>query len=426
MIRFATLLISALVFLASCSTEPEPAGETRREARVTLRFNTDNIGELLEITRAMAVEFERETGIAVDFVIGPDSSTERLAQYQRHFQARSSDIDIYKLDVIWPGIFAQHLVDLSDVIDVEEHFDSIAGIWMVEGQLVAAPYYADAPLLYYRTDLLAENGYDAPPATWDELAAMAEKIQTSERAKGNTAFQGYVFQGAAYEGLTCNALEWQVASTGRSFLDADGSVFLDAPEVRELFEAWRVRVSRICPPGVMTYMEEDARHVFHQGNAAFMRNWPYALASGQLAESPIRGKFDVTALPAGDAQSASTLGGWGLGVSRHSRHIEEAKQFVAYLSRRESQRRRALEGSYLPTRPDVFADAQVRAARPYFPLMEGVLASVVTRPAVQAGRGYNEVSSAYYTTVHRILTGETPTERALAEGQERIERILSR
>ncbi len=419
--------LSALLGLPGCDTDKAPPGaETRSEPSVVLRVNTDSIGKLLELNRKLADEFERETGIAVQFVIGPDSSTERLAEYQRFFQAQSADIDIYQLDVIWPGLFAAHLEDLSDVINVSEHFPAAVATWMVDERLVAAPYYSDAPLLYYRTDLLAANGFDDPPRTWKELRAMAAAIQQAERAKGNSGFYGYVFQGAAYEGLTCNALEWQVAETGKSFLSREGVVTLNTPEVRTLFEDATAMVSNLCPPGVLTYKEEESRLVFHQGNAAFMRNWPYAYTLASSEGSPVARRFAVGPLPSGASQSAAVLGGWGLGVSRHSRNKEAAKRFVAFLNTREAQRRRAMEGGYLATRPDVFADPEVHRRVPYFAMMEQILADSVVRPAVPAGRSYNEVSSAYFSAVHLILSKDSSAQRALADAEARIQRILAR
>jgi trehalose/maltose transport system substrate-binding protein len=217
-----------------------------------------------------------------------------------------------------------------------------------------------------------------------------------------------------------------VAETGLSFLSQDGVVHLNTPEVRSLFEKATAMISSVCPPGVLTYKEEESRLVFHQGNAAFMRNWPYAYTLGASEGSPIAGRFAVCPLPSGASQSAAVLGGWGLGVSRYSRNKDEAKQFVAFLSTREAQRRRAMEGGYLATRPDVFADEEVRQHLSYFVMMEQILANPVVRPAIPSGRSYNEVSSAYFSAVHLILSKDSSPQRALGEAESRIQRILAR
>ena len=47
---------------------------------------------------------------------------------------------------------------------------------------------------------------------------MAKKIQDGEQ-KTNPNFAGFVFQGNAYEGLTCNALEWIASAGGGHFID---------------------------------------------------------------------------------------------------------------------------------------------------------------------------------------------------------------
>src|SRR5690606_197852 len=124
-----------------------------------------------------------------------------------------------------------------------------------------------AGVLYSRADLLAKYGYDAPPVTWDALTAVAAAIQEGERAAGNTAFWGYVWQGERYEGLVCNALEWQFASGGGRILDASGQPEVNNAGTRAALTRAAAWVGAISPPGVTTYVEEDARQVWRAGNA---------------------------------------------------------------------------------------------------------------------------------------------------------------
>ena len=226
------------------------------------------------------------------------------------------------IDVIWPGILAAHAVDLSQAIGWQgaDYFERIVQNNTIGDKLVGIPWYTDAGILYYRSDLLDKHGFDAPPATWAELEEMASAIQDAERAD-NPDFFGFVWQGAAYEGLTCDALEWQVSNGGGVIVEEDLTVSVNNPQAIAAFERARGWVGTISPDGVTSYKEEDARGVWQAGNAAFMRNWPYAYAPGQEEGSAIKDKFDVTLVPKGEgegATNADTLGGWQMMVSKYS------------------------------------------------------------------------------------------------------------
>lgn len=421
---FKVFLVCAAFTLAlsGCANEGQESGEP---GKTTIVFITDSIGKQLEITRAMAEDFEEETGIAVEFQIGPNSATERLAEYQKFFAARSDHADVYQIDVIWPGILAPHLVDLSDTITAEDHFPAMIQNNTVNGKLVAAPFYADAGLLYYRTDLLEEYGFEGPPESLDELEEMARTIQAGEREKGNDLFHGYVFQGAAYEGLTCNGLEWQAGADGGQILTPEGELDLDNPAARAVFSRVASWIDDFAPRGTLTYMEEESRAVFQSGNAAFMRNWPYAYSLGQEEGSEIKGKFYVAPMP-GVEHPASALGGWNLAVSAYSSHVQEAKQFVAYISSREAQLRRALEGGYFATRPDVYGTPELDEQIPYYNSMKEVFQNAAVRPSTPAGMAYNEVSATYYEALHEILMDEATPEEALPAAADRIQEIMAR
>lgn len=94
-----------------------------------------------------------------------------------------------------------------------------------KGKLIALPVYIDAGVLYYRKDLLRKYGYSKPPNTWDELVNCALKIQKSMR-KTNPNFYGFLWQGAQYEGLVCNWLEF-AASNGGGIIFKDGKIRLN-------------------------------------------------------------------------------------------------------------------------------------------------------------------------------------------------------
>ncbi|WP_366654538.1 ABC transporter substrate-binding protein [Fodinicurvata sp. EGI_FJ10296] len=420
--RFQTLLLAAGSVAALSGGFASSA-----HAQVELSIACGAVGIELELCREGTEAWAAETGNTVEIVSTPDSASERLALYQQILSAEADDIDVYQIDVIWPGILGSHFVDLSQHIEqdqIDEHFDAIVENNTVDGEIVAMPWFTDAGVLYYRTDLAEE--YDVePPTTWQELTEAAEIIQAGEREKGNDRFWGYVWQGRAYEGLTCNALEWFDSFNGGTIVADDGSITINNDanlEALELASSW---IGTISPNGVLNYMEEDARGVFQSGNAAFMRNWPYAWALAQSDDSEIRGNVGVLPLPMGgdDGQHTGTLGGWNLAVSRYSDNTAEAADLVAYLVSMEEQKRRAIVGGYNPTIGALYDDEDVLEANPFFGELYDTFVNAVARPsAVTAGR-YNEVSSAFYNAVHDALSGGSEASEALSTVEAELQRM---
>lgn len=368
-----------------------------------ITFIGDNaIGKSHKRDLALVARFSRDTGIKVKLVPHPSASDEAYSQLARNFSAKSSSIDVMMLDVVWPGAFAPYLVNLKSSFNTKPFVQSIIQNDTVNGKLVALPWFGDFGILYYRTDLLKKYGYKKPPATWAALGTMAKKIQDGERSS-NPNFYGFVYQGNAYEGLTCNALEWIASSGGGHFID-NGKVTINNAKAKNILNLMRSWVGTISPRGVTSYQEEDARNVFAAGNAAFLRNWPYAYSANQ--DSPVKGKFSVTVLPHGaGAKSVGTVGGWQLGVSKYSKHQGAAKELVRYLTSPLVQRYDAIFNTNVPTIPAVAKLPAVVKANPY---LKPQIATVTraTRPAKYLKAKYNQGSQIIYQDINRILNGQ--------------------
>jgi len=374
-----------------------------------LSIVSGDTGNGLEFLRSQLDRFEAETGNKVTVVPMPSSTTDQFGQYKLWLAAGNSDIDVYQTDVIWAPQLADQFLDLTEAAKdvVANHFPSIIESQTVNGKLVALPAFTDAPALYYRKDLLEKYG-KTPPKTWAELTATAQEIQDKERAAGNPDMQGFVFQGNAYEGLTCNALEWVMSNGGGQIVEPDGTISINNEKAAAAIDMVKGWVGTISPAGVLAYQEEESRGVWQLGNAVFMRNWPYAYQLGNGDDSAVKGKFDVVPLPMGDgegARSAATLGGWNVAVSKYSKAPEEAIKLALFLSSTEVQKERAIKQSNLPTIVSLYDDADVAAAQPIIPNWKEVFQNAVPRPSAPTKVKYNEVSSLFWSAVHDTLSG---------------------
>lgn len=247
------------------------------------------VGEGGRWMKEMVEAWGKKTGTRVEYIDSPADTNDRLALYQQYWAARSPDVDVYMIDVIWPGIVAPHALDLKPYLteaELKEFFPRIVQNNTIRGKLTSLPFFTDAGILYYRKDLLEKYGYTSPPRTWNELEQMAERVMEGERRAGNRDFWGFVFQGKPYEGLTCDALEWIYSHGGGRIVEPDGTISVNNGRAALALNRAHGWVGRIAPQGVTSYAEEEARNVWQQGNSLFMRNWPYAYALGQAEGAP--------------------------------------------------------------------------------------------------------------------------------------------
>ena len=369
-----------------------------------ITFVGDNIGLTHKRDLKLARRFTKDTGIKIDVVPHPAASTDAYAQLARNFASHSSHIDVAMFDVVWPGAFAKYLINLKPKLGklAKLHAQSIVKNGTIGGRLVVMPWFSDYGILYYRKDLLKKYGYKHPPRTWSALGHMARKIQNGER-KTKPNFYGFVWQGNAYEGLTCDALEWIASSGGGHYIDK-GKVTINNRKAAAILNTIRHWVGTIAPRGVTTYQETESLNAFDAGDAAFLRNWPYAYSVSQT--SAIKGKFGVTVLPhKGKNHSVATIGGWELGVSKYSKHKGAATEWIRYLSSPGSEKFTAIYASNPPTIPSVARNKAVRRVNPW---LKPKIAKVarVGRPSRFLKAKYQEGSTIIFQGINRIENGQ--------------------
>lgn len=395
----------------------------------TIAISCGAVGLERKICQEGAELWAKKTGHQVKIISTPNSSNERLALYQQLLAARTSDIDIFQIDVIWPAILGKHFMDLTKHAEksVNNHFPALIENNTVKGRLVAMPWFTDAGMLYYRKDLLKKYKMKIP-TTWEELYLTAKQIQANERKAGKSKFWGYVWQGRSYEGLTCNALEWMASYKAGAIVDNNGEISVNNQNTIKALKMAKRWLNTISPSGVLNYAEEDARGVFQSGNAAFMRNWPYAWSLLQNAKSPVKGKVGVVSLPKGGplGKNASTLGGWQLAVSRYSKNPLPAIDLVLYLTSLNEQKRRALSGAYNPTIAKLYQDKEILKKMPFFRQFYLSFAKVVARPSTVTGRKYNQVSNFFWNAVHDVISGKENPKNALSILEKKLIRISNK
>jgi trehalose/maltose transport system substrate-binding protein len=418
-LRFFLWIALALSIHCGCvsvkrSEEAHWAGKTRHP--LTMMSLGDGPSD--EFERNTLTSFVDKLGYRFLYLPAFESMSDRINSYQQLFRERSPQPDLLEIDIIWPAIFANDLVDLKPYLghDTESFPSEVLNAYTVNGRLLAVPVYIDTGLLYYRSDLLKKYRFAKPPETWDELEHMANVIQRGERSEGKKNFWGFVWQGDPSEALTCDAFEWFSSQGAGQILEADRTIRVynrNALRALERAVSW---IGTITPSGVIGYTEDDSANVWGSGHAAFLRSWA-SMYSSTLQSNSLQGHFGVGIVPGGSSSSkVRTLGGAGIAVSRYSEHREEAIAALRYLISSPVQAERAKQLGSVPTRQELQSRADIMMNTPFRGLMAGqTMTGVLARPSTLAGKSYDQVSHAYFEAVHSVLTRQSAPADALAK-----------
>jgi multiple sugar transport system substrate-binding protein len=390
------------------------------EAEPVLTLSGSAVGREADVLRRQLDRFQRaHPSIRVAIRATPDAADQRHQLYVQWLNARATEPDILQLDVVWTPEFAAAgwIANLDRFRPpLHDFFPAAVSASRWRGSVYALPWFIDAGMLYWRTDLVPRA-----PRDLGELSALAARAVED----GGVPF-GFVWQGARYEGLVTVFLEYLGAFGGR-VLDERGGVALESESARRALEAMigAIHRERISPASVLTWQEEQTRFAFQNGQAAFMRNWPYAYALMQEPSSSVAGRFAVAPMPAGPGGvPTATLGGSVLAVNAHSDQPDQAYTLIEYLLQPEQMVERARIAGEYPPRPALYRTPELAAAVTV-PLadMLAIIERATPRPVTPI---YSELSQILQVSLHRALTRQQSPARALQEAAAEMRALLVR
>jgi multiple sugar transport system substrate-binding protein len=385
-----------------------------------LTFSGSVVGRESEVIRRQLDRFQRaHPSIRVAVRATPDAADQRHQLYVQWLNARASEPDILQLDVVWTPEFAAAgwIANLDRFRPPGHEFFApaiAAAQW--NGSVYALPWFVDVGMLYWRTDLVPHA-----PRDLRELSELAARARDDRRVPF-----GLVWQGARYEGLVTVFLEYLGAFGGR-VLDERGGVALESEPaqraVAAMFDA--IYRDRIVPAAVLTWQEEQTRFAFQNGQAVFMRNWPYAYALLQEPASGVAGRFAVAPMPAAPGGTpTATLGGSALAVNAHSDQPDDAYRLVDYLLQPEQMIERARIAGELPTRPALYGTRELEAAMTMPPADAlAIIEHATPRPVTPV---YSQLSEILQVSLHRALTRQQMPREALREAAAAMRALLAR
>jgi multiple sugar transport system substrate-binding protein len=371
--------------------------------------------------------FEKQyPNIHVNLTSAPTNTDTNRATLATEISGGSATPDVFMGDVIWPAQFGAHqlAVPLSNYLPTSYWTQFAPGLVAgasYKGKIYGSPMFEDQGFMYYRKDLLAKEGM-SPPTTWEQLQSEAKTLVSKGLVK-----YGFVWQGASYEGLTCNFMEYLASAGGTATKSDYSTATLDSPAAIKAVTFMRGLVtSGVTPAAITTFQEAQAMNTFAAGSSAFLRNWDYAYSE---ATSPATSKLTaaqvgVEPMPAFSGQPTpgySNIGGWNLYINPHSKNINADLTFIKWMASDTAQNILATKYSEIPTTTSVRNSPSVIALNPVLAIVGKT--KLVPRPA--GTPNYPALSTAIYTNVNAALAGSTSPSAAMAAAQSQANTALT-
>jgi multiple sugar transport system substrate-binding protein len=395
---------------AGVAKAPTLAASQGAKGSVTFCLGKDTAGNQKAAVKKFNAKYSGQ-GLSAKLLEFPTSADEQRNQFVQREEAKSPECDVFFSDVIWTAEFAAQkwLLDMSDFVHQRkaDFIPSSLETIHFDNKYFGVPQETAAAFMYYRTGKITSF-----PQTWQDL-------YTQAKANG-----GIVYQGASYEGLTCDYLELAYAAGGK-VLSPDGkkSVINSPQNLKALQFMVDGIKSGAAPKAATTYMEEESRRAFESGKYAFMRNWSYAYALGNAKGSKVAHKFKVAPFPKFEGgTSAAILGGHNLVISAYSKNPQGAVKLIDYLTSPEVEAVNAAQFSITPTLEATYDDPAVKKALPFAAELKQAVQQAHARPVTPV---YPQVSQAIYKNVNAALSGQTSPQDALKKADDQINQALS-
>lgn len=422
-----TSLLGGISLAALAAAWAQPV----RAQQVTLNALMEDVPET-RIIEAMLPEFEKETGIKVEF--------QKLVYSEMHdklvtqLTGQSSYYNVLQVDFLWAGEFpeAGWLADLKPFVD-KSGFDlkpfipaMLDLVGYQKGTLYMIPMYNYSMGLIYRTDLLndpklkeafkKETGKDLALPT-----ALADYVALVKFIKKNGGVAGAAMQGQRGDP---NSMEFSnyLFSAGGAYLDKDRKVVLDSPAGLKALELYVDNIQNAAQQGALSATLDDTFRLMCDGKAFSMVTYWWMLPQLDSKEKcpNVAGKVALGVMPGGHGES----GGWGWAIPKNeSPELQEAAwKFIAWVQGEKVSIARALQG-HAPVRSDTYENAEVLAKYPFYKRALDVVASGQSFPIFAYTAQYEDVLGRQLSLA---ASGEAKPAEALKEAAEGLEKLLKK
>lgn len=404
------LIVTLLsVVLSACGNDnKDDGGSSSGSDKITVWA----MGEEGKLLKEMAKEFEKENeGLTVEVQALPwENAHDKLLTAV----ASGNGPDVLQLGATWIPEFAEAgaLLDLRDYVKdnpefaKENYFEGAQSLMEYNDEVVGIPWYVDTRVLYYRTDILAEVGYDEAPKNWEELEDAAQKL--ADRGEGQWGLD--IDQ---KDQITPFIFAWQngyQADIENNDLNLDSPEFIDAMEYYTSF----------FENGYSQQIEGlDIIQAFGNGSKAMFFSGPWMINQLNDQVPDIEGDWSVATMP-GNTSNTSSLGGAVFSVFHTSDNVDNAMKFISYMNETETQLEWMETSSTLPSRVEAWEDPRLSEDEMYSVFGEQLTDAI---PGIQVEE-FERIAQELLNALERVNAGGADLEAEMETFNQTAQQLL--
>ena len=285
---------------------------------------------------------------------------------------------------------------------------------VLDGKTYGLPVAASARAMYYNKDIFSKAGYDAAPATWDDLKAAAAKIKETSPDVYAFGLQGKEIETDFYFNYAFWSYGGDIIKDGKSGLDSEAAI-----EAAKLYKGFID--AGYTQPGVTSYSREDVQNLFKQGKVATVITAPFL--SNQIKTEAPKLNYGVAPVPAGPRGDRATYGVTdSIVLFKNSKNKDEAWKFLDFIFSAEMRTKFDKVEGFLPVNVEEAKDPMF-ADNADLKVFTSLLPDARFAPVIP---GWEEIADATTTAVQKVYLGEAEAGPAFKEAAEKINGILAR
>jgi multiple sugar transport system substrate-binding protein len=306
-----------------------------------------------DLLKELIADFEqRHPDITVNLVSPP---TQQADQKLQQMLSSGSGIDVLEVRDITVGPFSTNgwLHDMTADLAGWNGWqamteNAVSAAKDAQGKTYLVPYGFYGLSLFYRKDLVAQAGFGAPPATWDELLQQASAIHDPAQRRYGYAFRG----GANANSNVTAAISAYVAdeiNPANAFRLKSGATIFSAPAARDALETYFGLFRKAAPESSVSWGYPEMVEAFSNGSTAFLLQDPEVIATVRESKAISPDQWTTAPLPTGPSgKTVQPLATAGWGVAAASAHKAEALELVKFLSEGDATTKFAKGNSLVP------------------------------------------------------------------------------